>query len=90
MSRMKGLLSDAMSKVSGKAPQVPVAARDHLGSALPQRRKSPDRRAMTTWQKPEALKQLKALAFELDRSQQELVAEAFNELFAKYHKPRIA
>jgi len=39
---------------------------------------------------PEVLKQLRLLAAEQDRTLQDLIAEALNELFAKYRKPEIA
>ena len=37
----------------------------------------------------EVRRQLKGLAFELDRTMHDLVAEAFNDLFAKHNKPEI-
>ena len=39
---------------------------------------------------PEVHKQLKVLAAESSQTQQELIAEALNMLFAKYGKPEIA
>jgi Antitoxin-like ribbon-helix-helix len=52
--------------------------------------KGPNCKTMTTWQYPEALQQLKALAFEMDVPQQALISEALNLLFRKDHKPTIA
>lgn len=39
---------------------------------------------------PEASRQLKMLAAELDRKVQDLVAEALNDLFRKYNKSAVA
>lgn len=38
----------------------------------------------------EVRRQLKGLAFELDRTMHDLIAEAFNDLFAKHNKAEIA
>ena len=38
----------------------------------------------------EVRRQLKGLAFELDRTMHDLLAEALNGIFAKYNKPEIA
>jgi hypothetical protein len=91
MNKPRGLLTEAVSRVTGRAPAVPAEQRDQLGYAGPRpRRKNTQKRAMTTWQNPEALKQLKLMAFEMNVSQQELVAEALNLLFAKHKRPTVA
>jgi hypothetical protein len=45
---------------------------------------------INTKHSPAVRKQLKQLAMDLDRSQQDLVAEALNMLFVKYSRPPIA
>jgi hypothetical protein len=49
-----------------------------------------NRKALTTWQDAIALKQLKAIANEQGVSQQKVIAEALNLLFAKHGKSAIA
>lgn len=48
------------------------------------------KRAVLTWHDPLVPFQIKELALEHDRTQQSLVAEALNMLFAKYGKPQIS
>jgi hypothetical protein len=47
-------------------------------------------RAATFWQSPEAWRQLRRIAFEQEVSQQALVGEALNALFARYGRPPVA
>jgi hypothetical protein len=49
-----------------------------------------NRKSFTTWQDETALKELRNLAHETGRKQQELVAEALNLLFVKYGKRAVA
>jgi hypothetical protein len=77
-----------MSRITGKAPRPPVEERDNLGYAIPPSRRV--KKAVTTWQDTTAVQQLKDLAHERGVSQQKLIAEALNLLFAKYSKPTIA
>jgi len=59
----------------------------------PVKEKRPDRvgRKMTIFQIPEAAKkQLAILSIEIDRTQQDILSEALNDLFKKYNKPPIA
>ena len=84
----RNLLAVAMSKITGRAPPPPADQRDNLGYVLPPSRRA--KKAMTTWQDAVAVKQLKDLSHERGISQQKLIAEAFNLLFAKYGKPAIA
>jgi hypothetical protein len=48
------------------------------------------KKGIITYQPPAVAKQLKALALEHDKAQQELLAEALNLLFQKYGKSQIA
>jgi hypothetical protein len=48
------------------------------------------KKALTSWHDPAVLRQMKAIAYEKDKTQQELAAEALNLLFAKYGKGQIA
>jgi Antitoxin-like ribbon-helix-helix len=47
-------------------------------------------RASTFYQSPEAWRQLKLIAFEQGTSQQALLGEALNTLFARYGRPPVA
>lgn len=49
-----------------------------------------DKKAFTTWHDPAVIKQIKAIAYEEEKTNQELAIEAFNLLFAKYKKAQIA
>jgi hypothetical protein len=49
-----------------------------------------NRKSFTTWQDETAIKELRNLAHETGRKQQELVAEALNLLFVKYGKRAVA
>jgi hypothetical protein len=49
-----------------------------------------DRATLSTWQDVGAVKELKRLSVDVNKSQQELVAEALNLLFAKYDRPQVA
>jgi hypothetical protein len=67
--------------------------RTQLTPASRLRYKAPSREAMkaaTFWQSPEAWRQLKHIAFEHDVSQQALLGEALNALFARYGRPPVA
>lgn len=48
------------------------------------------RAQISTWQVPEAVRQLRIMAAEEETTSQALIAEAFNLLFAKRGKPQIA
>jgi hypothetical protein len=47
-------------------------------------------RSIMSWHDPAVRQQLKFLAAELDKTEQKLMQEAINLLFAKYGKPQIA
>jgi len=49
-----------------------------------------NRKSFTTWQDETALKELRDMAHETGRSQQDLVAEALNLLFVKHRKRAVA
>jgi hypothetical protein len=46
------------------------------------------KRAAVAWIEPEAVKQLNIMAIEGDRTVQDLMVEAINDLFAKHGRPR--
>lgn len=48
------------------------------------------RAQISTWQAPQAIRQLRIMAAEEETTSQALIAEAFNLLFAKRGKPQIA
>lgn len=62
--------------------------------AAPQRKpRQKDRRGLKgllTYHDPAVLKQLRIIAAEQDRNQQQLMREALNMIFARYGKPQIA
>lgn len=45
---------------------------------------------ISVWVDPDVIKQLKQIAIAEDKTSQELVCEAINGLFVKYHKAQIA
>jgi hypothetical protein len=47
-------------------------------------------RGLLTYHHPEVIKQLKRIALDQDKNQQQLMTEALNMLFSKYGKPTIA
>jgi hypothetical protein len=48
------------------------------------------KRALISYHRPEVSKQLRQLALDRETTVQDLVAEAVNDLFQKYHKPTLA
>lgn len=64
-----------------------VVAERERENEKPSRR---DKKAFTTWHDPAVIKQIKAIAYEEEKTNQELAIEAFNLLFAKYKKAQIA
>ena len=84
----RNLLATAMSKITGRAPTAPAKASDIIGYPTPPSRIT--RKAITTWQDAVAVQQLKDIAGERRVSQQKLIAEALNMVFAKYGRPPIA
>ena len=81
---MQRSLADAL-----KAPRSETAAGDEGADAgrSPSRR---GRKAVTIYLDAAAHRQLRLLAVEQDRSGQDLVVEAINDLFGKHGKARIA
>jgi len=81
---MKGLTPDEvaerLAQKSGIAP--PGGGRGKRGRAK--------LKPIMTWHDPAVRQQLKLLAAEHDKTEQKLMAEALNLLFAKYSKPTIA
>ena len=81
---MQRSLADAL-----KAPRPETASGDEGAEAdrSPSRR---GRKAVTIYLDAAAHRQLRLLAVEQDRSGQDLVVEAINDLFGKHGKARIA
>ena len=68
-----------------------AAKRDSTGSGTKNIKPSRVvRTQISTWQTPEAARQLRIMAAEEETTSQALIAEAFNLLFAKRGKPQIA
>jgi hypothetical protein len=84
-------IHDTLAQRAG-VPQ-PTAPGTSASQAAPSKGRPPSRKtrqSMTVWQEADAIKQLRLLAAEEGKSQQELVAEALNLLFSKYGKQPIA
>jgi hypothetical protein len=71
-----------------KKPRPEPEKRDVLGNKVPEARRG--RQALTTWLNPAVIRQFKTLAFNQDKSQQDLMEEALNLLFKHYGQPEIA
>lgn len=67
----------------GRGRAAPPAG-DHGRTYLPPSRKN--RRSITTWQDEVVLKRLRDISHETGISQQTLIAEALNDLLAKYER----
>ena len=73
------------------APTSEAGAREEEAAAAPRASSTRQgRRSVVVHMDPAAHKQLKMLAVELERSLQSLGVEAYNDLFQKHDKPRIA
>ena len=73
-------VAERLAQKSGIAP--PGSGRGKRGRA--------NLKPIMTWHDPAVRQQLKLLAAEHDKTEQKLMAEALNLLFAKYSKPTIA
>jgi hypothetical protein len=71
-----------------KAPRPEPEKRDELHNRTPPSRQG--KQNLSTWQNPAAVRQFKSLAFQLEKSQQDMMAEALNLLFLKYNMQAIA
>jgi hypothetical protein len=92
-------LVDALRSAGGstrrKDPPPPEQSRPESAaredSAQPYRQPSRERTKPITAHFPKQVRdQLKILGIQQDKTMQDLIAEAFNDLFAKYGKPEIA
>jgi hypothetical protein len=95
----KADLVDALRSAGGsmrrKDPPPPEQIRPEPApqeeSARPYRQPSRERTRPITAHFPKQVRdQLKILGIQQDKTMQDLIAEAFNDLFAKYGKPEIA
>ncbi|MGC2209288.1 MAG: ribbon-helix-helix domain-containing protein [Candidatus Korobacteraceae bacterium] len=96
----KPSLQEAMSRAAhrkpyGRAPQLPHAEVVQQTTAATE--KSPSRpksrigkKVISGFFEKEASRQLSKLAIDQDRTNEDLLREAINDLFAKYHLPSIA
>jgi hypothetical protein len=98
MTRKADLANALRSAGSGtrrkEAPQIEQVRPEHLlpqASARPYRQPGREMTKPITAHFPKQVRdQLKILGIEQDKTMQNLIAEAFNDLFAKYGKPKIA
>jgi hypothetical protein len=81
--------NDIVSKLRGKTePRPAPEAQDHLGNQKIDPKKG--RKSLTVWVEPAVIHQIKLIAAEHKKKQQDLLAEFLNDGFEKYHKARIA
>lgn len=100
MSKPKPSLQEAMSRAAHRTPfgrtpelprQDPTVATEHLAPRSPSRPKSREgKKVISGFFEKEASRQLSKLAIDQDRTNEDLLREAINDLFAKYHLPSIA
>jgi hypothetical protein len=104
MSKPKPSLQEAMSRAAhrtpfGRTPEPPRAevvpestvATEQLEGKSPSRPKSRvGKKVISGFFEKEASRQLARLAIDQDRTNEDLLREAINDLFAKYHLPSIA
>jgi hypothetical protein len=83
-----GLVQRLMGFGARPAVPPPGAKKRDRKASLPEYRQG--RKSYTTWFDEECVRQIKRLAAEQGVKQQDLAVEAYNLLFAKYHKPEIA
>jgi hypothetical protein len=86
MSDKLRTFSDAARAVSGKV-QSDTAQGPATSYLAPSRR---DKKPKTFFVDPAGARQLKAMAFEMDRPEQEMLVEALNDFFAKHGKAELA
>ena len=90
-----GALASALRNTGARVSAAPAPVSDHSTSmpetvvARPQVSRL-GTKPITVHHPEEVRRQLKALAGEQGRSVEDMVAEAFNLLFAKYRRPEIA
>jgi hypothetical protein len=87
---MRSRFLEKVLSASGKAMRVPVKERGELGSEKIKAKPAANKKALTVWLNPAAIKQFKMLAAGLERTQEAVMAEALNLLFEKYREPEIA
>jgi hypothetical protein len=99
MSKPKPSLQEAMSRAAhrtpfGRAPEPPqeaTGATEHPSPKSPSRPKSRiGKKVISGFFEKEVSRQLSKLAIDQDRTNEDLLREAINDLFAKYHLPSIA
>ena len=96
MSTRPNPLRDAMQGIQGRAPGSPITAVALEPMAASPSRVSPiapsrkGKRSVAGHFTPEVARQLRVLAAEADRTVQDLLAEALNDLFRKHNRSPIA
>ena len=102
MSKPKPSLQEAMSRAAhrtpfGRTPEPPRAGVVQEPATEPPAPQSPSRPKSRVGKKvisgffdKEVSRQLSKLAIDQDRTNEDLLREAINDLFAKYHLPSIA
>jgi hypothetical protein len=100
---VKNSLADALNKVANRTPhlgrtqpEAPISSTSTAvieeGNSAPKTQRTKARigkKVISGFFDPEVSKQLARLAIDKDRSNEDLLREALNDLFTKYHLPPI-
>jgi hypothetical protein len=98
----KPSLQEAMSRAARRTPfgrtpepprqvvQEPTGATEHPAPKLPRPKSRVGKKVISGFFEKEVSRQLSKLAIDQDRTNEDLLREAINDLFAKYHLPSIA
>lgn len=76
-----------VKKESAKTEKQPIIKKEVSYNIPPSRQ---GKKAITGFFEPEVLKQLKRIGLDEDKTNQDLIAEALNDLFVKYNQKPIA
>jgi hypothetical protein len=87
---MKNIVKGGLDALSGKAPRPKQTIEPPKVKSTGPTKSRIGLIGITSWHKPEVHQMLKIIAAENNKTQAELMAEAFNILFERYKKPRIA
>jgi hypothetical protein len=87
----KGFLS-GLNPLAKKVTRPALSDIDAIGNKTPapSHKKREKKKALTQWVQPEVIQQIKLIAAEEGKQQQDVINEALNMVFAKYRKAEIA
>jgi hypothetical protein len=87
---MKNVIKNSLEALGGKALRPKDAPKQPKAKSAGIQQSREGLRIVSSWHKPEVHQTLKIISAEYGITQQELMREAFNLLFEKYGKARIA